>query len=51
MGLNCLRSRRRGMTISVMILGGFLFITFIAYLAFGETNVENRSLRMATIVN
>lgn len=48
----CMEKGKRGLTVSVIILGGALLTVLMAYLVFGDTNDHEglRTLRMVAIL-
>lgn len=48
----CMERGKRGLTVSVIILGGALFAVMMAYLVFGDSNDHEglRTLRMVAIL-
>lgn len=48
----CMERGKRGLTVSVIILGGALLTVMLAYLVFGDTNDHEglRTLRMIAIL-
>ncbi|XP_050081633.1 lysosomal acid phosphatase [Anopheles aquasalis] len=52
MGADCLQPGKRGLTLSVIVLGGACLTVMLAYLAFGDSTDESglRTLRMVSIL-
>uniref|UniRef100_A0A182PV94 Acid phosphatase n=1 Tax=Anopheles epiroticus TaxID=199890 RepID=A0A182PV94_9DIPT len=52
MGTDCMQPGKRGLTVSVIVLGGACLTVMLAYLAFGDSTDESglRTLRMVSII-
>lgn len=52
MGTDCMQPGKRGLTVSVVVLGGACLTVMLAYLAFGDSTDESglRTLRMVSII-
>uniref|UniRef100_A0A182NN07 MADF domain-containing protein n=1 Tax=Anopheles dirus TaxID=7168 RepID=A0A182NN07_9DIPT len=52
MGTDCMQPGKRGLTLSVIVLGGACLTVMLAYLAFGDSTDESglRTLRMVSII-
>ncbi|XP_053670958.1 lysosomal acid phosphatase [Anopheles nili] len=52
MGADCLQPGKRGLTVSVVVLGGACLSVMLAYLVFGDSTDESglRTLRMVSII-